>query len=1394
MFLEAAKKKMRAEYDYILIDSRTGVSDTAGICTVQMPDILVVCFTLNNQSIEGASAVATSVYEQRGKDGLHIFPVPMRLENAEKNKLSFRTDFAKKKFRQFPDYLWQGKGEQYWGEVPVPYVPYYAYEEILSTFGDRDRQITSLLASAERLTAYLTDGEVTQFILPTDAERREILARYEGKPVEANPLKQLNHLAETVFARLSSVEQIIARRVFTRLIRVARPEEVGGNTRQRVRFSDIAVSGGPVVQKFCDAQLLLREIDPSSSSAETLQIADDDLLQGWERLQMWISEDREFLLWRQNLRVNLAEWERNRDESALLRGAALAEAQRWIERRSEDFILGERLYIQRSRPGLKGIMSLRVVVASPSDVKSERDELKGIIDDINQGIAKDRGVRLEVSRWEADTYAGFHADGPQGLIDAVLRISECDLFVGIFWKRFGSPMLDGMTGTEHEFQLAYETWKQTQRPQIMVYFNQKAAVPKTPEEADQWKQVLEFQRQFPKEGLWWSYKGKAQFEKLVRQHLTAWLQQQTSLRVARQDSLREAYLAWLMEQVRAVPLSGVDRQSIYEESRRDVDIAAVYTALMSQRPEATEEHLLRQEGEQRRLSALAVLDAEPRLALLGDSGSGKSTFVNFLALCMVGELLHRTEANLEVLRTPLTEDDESFDKGKRLQPQPWSHGVLLPLRVVLREFVARSLAFLDANQAVNSDTLLNFLITELPETVRDFAGPLRMELLTQGGLLLLDGLDEVPEADARRVQVKTAVEQFAATFPKVRILVTSRTYAYQQQDWKLRGFAEAVLAPFSPVQIRTFVERWYAFVGQVRKLTADDMRDRAVQLNTAIECNPRLLEMATRPLLLTLIASLHAWRGGTLPEQREELYADAVELLLDQWDRQKFKRLPDGTYEVAEPSLIEWLRVDHKKMRQLLNRLAFHAHCDQPSLMGTADIAEAPLVNGLLRLDLGLNVNPGQLITYLRDRAGILEPRGVGIYAFPHRTFQEYLAACHLTDQADFPDNIADLLRTEPNRWREVTLLAGAKAVRGAATNVWALVEALCFDEPPEKKTDDERGYWGALLAAQVLIENNSLQQIVERNRQKVERIRRWLTCILTHGALPPIDRVQAGDALAIIGDPRFRADAYYLPDEPLLGFIEIPAGPFVMGSDPAKDEESERREQPQHEVILPRYYIARYPVTVAQFAAFVTEANYEPADKDCLHGISNHPVVYVSWHDARKYCEWLTEQLHNGEGTPAAVRDRAQRERWEVTLPSEAEWEKAARGTDGRIYPWGNTWEDRHANPGVSRWRWTNAVGCFPEDRSPYGCEDMAGGVQELTRSMWGKDINKPDFLYPYNLSDGREQMDTPDNPFHVLRGNSHWGDQKSVRCASRGRHNWKGSSSAGGFRVVVLPKNSER
>jgi formylglycine-generating enzyme required for sulfatase activity len=669
---------------------------------------------------------------------------------------------------------------------------------------------------------------------------------------------------------------------------------------------------------------------------------------------------------------------------------------------------------------------------------------------------------------------------------------------------------------------------------------------------------------------------------------------------------------------------------------------------------------------------------------------------------------------------------------------------------------------------------------------------LRDELERTGDLLLLDGLDEVPEADQRRVQVKTAVEQFATLFPRVRILVTSRTYAYQCQDWKLRSFAEAGLAPFSPAQIRTFVERWYAHVGPARGLSANDIQGQALLLNDAIRRNLRLAELAVRPLLLTLMASLHAWHQGKLPDQREELYADAVDLLLDQWESRKLRRQPDGTYEITEPSVAEWLRVDRAAVRQALNRLAFEAHRDQQHLVGTADITQDALVPALTGLNPNLDPDrrPVRLIEFLRDRAGLLEPRGGGVYAFPHRTFQEYLAACYLTECDDFPGNLAALLRADPNRWREVTLLAGAKAVRGVVAYAWLLADALCPEAPPDRRQADESGYWGALLTAPVLSESQSLRStIAERNPRKVEHLRQWLMRTLEHGALSPVDRAQAGNALAILGDPRFPAEAWYLPNEPLLGFVEIPAGPFRMGSDGRHDPDAFDEEKPQHEVRLPRYFMARYPVTVAQFQAFVEDSGQQPEDdEESLQGLPHHPVVEVTWYRALDYCAWLTERLRQWPGTPEPLATLLRDEGWQVMLPSEAEWEKAARGHDGRLYPWGREPDPSRANYDETGIDATNPVGCFPAGASPYGVEDMSGNVWEWTRSLWGDDWDKPAYRYPYKPNDGREHLDAADNTHRVVRGGAFNNNHRNVRCAYRNRNNPNNRNNNIGFRVAVL------
>lgn len=178
--LEVVKSEVRSLYDYILIDSRTGVSDYAGICTIQMPDSLVIPFTLNAQSLEGTAAVAASVMD--GRNGaaqprpISIYPVPMRIDAGEKEMLERARQYAWSIFQ--PIMVAMGLTWEYWGQCEFPYIPYYSYNEVLASFRDLPFATGSILRAAESLTAQLTNGEVTTAPVIGEEERRRVLEAY----------------------------------------------------------------------------------------------------------------------------------------------------------------------------------------------------------------------------------------------------------------------------------------------------------------------------------------------------------------------------------------------------------------------------------------------------------------------------------------------------------------------------------------------------------------------------------------------------------------------------------------------------------------------------------------------------------------------------------------------------------------------------------------------------------------------------------------------------------------------------------------------------------------------------------------------------------------------------------------------------------------------------------------------------------------------------------------------------------------------------------------------------------------------------------------------------------------------------------------------------------------
>ncbi len=270
---------------------------------------------------------------------------------------------------------------------------------------------------------------------------------------------------------------------------------------------------------------------------------------------------------------------------------------------------------------------------------------------------------------------------------------------------------------------------------------------------------------------------------------------------------------------------------------------------------------------------------------------------------------------------------------------------------------------------------------------------------------------------------------------------------------------------------------------------------------------------------------------------------------------------------------------------------------------------------------------------------------------------------------------------------------------------------------------------------------------------------------------------------------------------------VKIPEGEFIMGSTkeqindllkrfPETDERLLERELPQHKVFLKEYHIGKTPVTNREFSAFIQETGYitttekegtgivftpgfnEIKGADWKHpqgpdsNIKNrddHPVVQVSWYDAIEYCNWLSGKTKKN-----------------YRLPIEAEWEKAARGTDARIFPWGNNWNPEICNTGY-RIKDTTLVGRFsPDSDSVYGCVDMCGNVFEWTSTTIGSIEPWPArFKYPYDPKDGRENLVV--NARRVGRGGSYSRGEIFCRAAFRFADPPDDRYSSQGFRIVL-------
>ncbi len=750
--------------------------------------------------------------------------------------------------------------------------------------------------------------------------------------------------------------------------------------------------------------------------------------------------------------------------------------------------------------------------------------------------------------------------------------------------------------------------------------------------------------------------------------------------------------------------------------------------------------------QQRTVAWNEILREHRRIAVVGKPGSGKTTLLHYTAVRLAEALARDDQARLD-----------EFGFAQPLVP------LFLPLRELgsyLRESRLRELSgngprlLLDclANYAAgrNLDLPANFF-SRLCETGR--------------AILLLDGLDEVSRTDEREI-VSRIVREFARRYKACRYVVTARVAAYTGAAEIGAGFTICTVDDLNKAQQQRFIANWSRCVHRLvyPRSSAEQVERMASAFDTAllraIRENPGVGRLAPNPLLLTVIAIVFYNRQDLL-ENRVQLYEECVKVLL---------RGGRGKVDVAGRERATMI-MGLEARRELLAAVAYEMHCGgEERKLIDRDVLEH-LIATYLGRRAATNHEAGELarqfLNELPVHMGLLDEIEQNRFGFSHLSFQEFLAARHIaeTDQWD-----PALDRYRETWWREVILLCAGHLSQERS---WRFLGKLI----ERGATPDER-------AAALALAADALAELERYKGQGPIRgqVQTAAVAILTAQpaeAAPASARVRCGYALARVGDPR--PGVCTLPP----AMVEFPGGLFTIGKPEGKAEYS-NEENDQPSTIAP-FAIARYPVTNAQYALFIDDDGYnadapwwDAAGREWLRqsgrtapshwnderfGITrpNHPVVDVTWYEATAFCRWLTQYLSDG---------------FEYCLPSEAEWEYAARGTTRRTYAWGDEEPDGERANCNGIYNGTTAVGCFPGGATPEGVYDMTGNVWEWTRSEYR--------LYPYNPHDGREDGQEPARKYFTLRGGS-WNLQPILlRAADRLSVNPDFHVYAFGFRLA--------
>ena len=754
---------------------------------------------------------------------------------------------------------------------------------------------------------------------------------------------------------------------------------------------------------------------------------------------------------------------------------------------------------------------------------------------------------------------------------------------------------------------------------------------------------------------------------------------------------------------------------------------------------------------QRACTAVAAVQRHTCLALLGDPGGGKSTFVRHLAWALAQRELNFHQA------PALT----GWDERRTLLP------ILVPLRTL-----AGRLARDGSSNATVYATLRDELHTYCTHQIDD---ALSAALSRGATILLFDGLDEVPLEGtpdvADRLTTVQAVRAIARRYDGCPTVLTCRTRAFSDELRAELGWPVETLAPFTLGQIRYFVPAWYRELvakGQIDQAQADHL---STGLIAAIgtPARPRLRAMAGTPLLLTLMA-LVLYNKGELPRDRPQLYERILELLLGQWDEVRAGQSLGQA--LGKP---EW---NSSYIRPLLDALSYQAHAGSTSADGRGRLERGVVYTALIDFFKQAKVNaPGdaalRCLEYIEQRSGLLLPDGATSFVFAHLTLQEHCAGRQLALNTDDPVALVLEHRTD-DRWREPIFL-------GVGLMPPLVLDRLLHDllerEAGNAPKSAVRWYRDLILAAEIGADRD-WTYLRTRPQVRVERVqhalRAGLVTLLADSTQPlsATERVRAGFLLGDLGDPRcpvtveeWRAE-WARAGQPGSYFCRVEPGSYQIGSaddDPAANDS----EKPQHTVTLEQpLYVARYPLTNAQWQAWVAQASGQSsyfADNANLNR-PNQPVVGLSWQMSNAFCAWLSEQIGVS-----------------IRLPTEQEWEAAARSSAAQCYPWGDDWRDDHAATEEDRetrgWEWSVPVGCYPAGASPCGALDMAGNVWEWTASVYQS--------YP-----GAAKVFT-EAARRVLRGGGYADNRTNVRCGARGRYGLGNVNNGLGFRVVLAPRS---